>query len=346
MSQQNPTTENYRDDEIDLRKLFQAIGNGFANMGKAFVNLIIRIRRVSIRYKMLLIGMVVAGLISGISYNKMSKPYYNTSMLLSSAYFNAHLVENNIEKLNALCGEADRVGLAKVLNIENDIAINIKRFDFEPLVSEQDLVDVEVLKQKLEELKVKDPDINKVINQIQIQNKKTYIITVHVFDNTIVGDLQESLVEYFRNSPFVKNRIKINRDNQLKLITKLKNDLSQLDSLKHLFNLNLKANASRKGESATSNVYVGESGTLDPTSFYNQSVNLYRQLQNAQEHVELGDDFEVIDGFTAFSKPESPNVKDAAMTTGIIFLGIGYLLIFLIEINKYLNKVEKERFQD
>lgn len=344
MSKENTNTDNYRDDEIDLRKLFQSIGNGFSNIGKAFINLIIRIKRVSIAYKILLITVIVAGIVVGVVFNKVSKPYYNTSMLLSSEYFNARLVENNVDKLNTLCEEEERNGLANILDIEVDIAKNIIGFDFEPLVSEQDIVDVEVLKQKLEELKVKDPDISKVINQIEIQNKQTYIITVHVLDNTIVGDLESSLVDYFKNNPFVYNRIKIQRNNLLDLIAKLKGDLAQLDSLKNLYNLNLKASASRTGEPASGGVYVAESGTLDPTSFYTQSIGLYRQLQRAQKQVELGDDFEVIDGFTVFSKPESPSLAKATVFSTLIFLGIGYLLIILIETNKYLNRIEKERF--
>lgn len=344
MSQQNPNKEDYREDEIDLRKLFQAIGNGFANIGAALINLIVRIRRVSITYKKLIITMIVLGVVAGVAFNIVSKPYYNTSMLLSSEYFNGRLVENNIEKLNTLCKEEDRVGLAKVLNIEEQIAKNIKEFAFDPMVSEQDIVDVEVLKQKLEELKVKDPDIAKVIEQIEIRNKKTYIITVQVFDNTIIGNLQESLVQYFRNSPFVKNRIDINRTNQLKLIGTLQNDLAQLDSLKYLFNQNLKATAGRKGE--TSSLYIGESGALDPIRFYSQSIRLYEKLQEAQQQVELGDDFEVIDGFTVFSRPESPGLIKATIFSLLIFIGLAYIIVILIEINKYLNEVEKERFEE
>ncbi len=341
----NPTpNEAYRDDEIDLRKLFQAIGNGFANIGKAFINLIIRIRRVTIKYKLLFLVAIIAAAILGVTYNKVAKPYYSTSMLLSSEYFNAKLVENSIGKINALCEEDERNGLAKVLGIDLSIAKNIKGFDFEPLVSEQDIVDVEVLKNKLEELKVKDPDIAKVIDQIQIENKNTFIITVHVYNTDIIGNLQESLVNYFKNNPYIKNRIDINRKNQKVLVEKLEKDIAQLDSLKNLYNLNLKASAGRKDMPGSSSVYVGESGVLDPTSFYTQSVSLYWQLQKAQEELELGEDFEVVDGFTVFSKPESPNILKAVVFSVLIFIGLTYLLIMAIEANVYLNKIERERF--
>lgn len=346
MSQQNTNSDNYRDDEIDLRKLFQSIGKGFSNMGRGVIKLILTIRRASLGYKYLLGVMVLLGAIIGGASNKTSKAYFNTSMLLSSDYFNAKLVENSINKLNALCGEEERSGLASILNIDVSIAKNIKSFDFEPLVLEQDIVDVEVLKQKLEELKVKDTDISKVIDQIQIQNKKSFVISVQIYNNTIIENLQESLVSYFRQNPYVKNRIEINKENKLKLIEKLKIDIAQLDSLKELFNLNLKANADRTGEKASSNVYVGESGALNPSTIYYQGISLYGQLQSLQRDVELGSDFELIDGFTIFSKPESLNIKTEATYFALAFLGIAYFLIILIETNKYLNRIEKDGFKD
>lgn len=346
MSKENHLTENYRDDEIDLRKLFQAIGKGFINIGNGFVDLLIRFRRVSIKYKYLLLAMIIFGGVAGFAFNKVSKPYYSTSMLISSSYFNTRLFENNIEKLNTLCEEEERLGLANFLNIEVEVALNIKEFYYEPLVSEQDIVDIEVLKQKLEELKVAEPDIQKVIDQMYIQNKRTYIVAVDVFDNSIIEGLQGSIVKYLQNNPYVKNRIRANRENQFNLIAKLKVDLKQLDSLKNLFNLNMKASANRKNESSSSNVYVGESGTLDPTRFYNQSIALYKELQSVERAVELGSDFEVRDSFTVFTVPESPSIKKAVAYSMLIFFGLAYLLILLIEVNKYLSRIEKERFQN
>lgn len=345
MSEQNPNTDNYRDDEIDLRKLFQAIGKGFLNIGDAFVNLLIRFRRVTITYKFLLVAMIIAGIISGFAFNKVSKPYYTTSMLLSSSYFNTRLFDNNIEKLNTLCDEEERTGLAKLLNIDIAVAKNIREFRYEPLVSEEDVVGIEVLKQKLGELKVSEPDIQKVIDQLYIQNKRTYVISLDVFDNSIIESLQGSIVDYFENNPYVKNRLKSNKENQLNLIAKLKGDLKQLDSLKNLFNLNMKASADRKGESATSNVYVGESGALDPGSFYTQSIDLYKELQSTETAMALGTDFEVRDSFTVFTVPESPSLLKAIVYSAGIFFGLGYLLILFIVINKYLSRIEKKRFK-
>ncbi len=343
MSEQN-LNEQYRDDEIDLRKLFQAIGNGFINIGNWFVNLIIRFRRVSLDYKVLIIGTVILGAILGAACNKVNKPYFSTSMLISSLYFNTRLFENNIKKLNVLCEEEERTGLSKLLSIDIEEAKNIKGFFYEPLVSEQDIVDIEVLKQKLGELKVGDEDIQKIVDQLYIQNKRTYILSVSVFDNSMIEDFQEAIISYLRDNPFVKNRIRTTKINQQNLIAKLKADINQLDSLKHLFNLNMKANANRKDESTSNNVYVGESGNLNPTTFYNQSIDLYKQLQKTETALELGTDFEVRDSFTVFTEPSSPSIKKEIAYAMAIFLGLAYALILLVEINKYLSRVEKERF--
>jgi hypothetical protein len=343
MSDQQSTQPGYRDDEIDLRKLFQAIGRFFDNIGRGIIDVLIRIKRATVSYKILLILAVVFGVASGAAYHQFGHPVYQTSMLLSSEYLNAKLVENAIDKLNLLCEEKERTGLSAVLDIDNDLALNIVEFKYEPFVSEQDLVEIEVLKHKLEEFKVEDRDINLVIEQIEIQNKNTFHITVRVFDTSIIGDLQNALVGYFANNPYIKNRVRVNRTNQTQLIAKLEADITTLDSLKKAFNLNLKSMATRPNESSN-NVYVGEGGLLDPVSVFTQGVSLFRQLQVVKEKMELGSDFEVIDGFTVFSKPESPGFVKGTVLAVAGWLVLAYLLIMLLEINKYLTRVEKERF--
>lgn len=345
MTDQAPQNQQYRDDEIDLRKLFQAIGNFFVNIGRGIVRMILAIRRATFRYKVLLLVAIVVGLAVGFAVNKLFEPFYRTSLLLKSEYLNAKLVDNSLAKLNLLCQEKDRNGLAKVLNIELAVAENIVEFEFTPFIAEEDVVEVELLKQKLEDLKIDKKDIDKVIEQIEIENRNTYQVSVLVNDTEIILNLQDALVGYFKNNPYTANRIKANRETQEQLIAKLTNDVAQLDSLKEAYNLNLKSQANKSTE-ASSNLILGESGVLDPTRAYSQGVDLFKQLQEAKTDYELGSDFELVDGFTTFSKPDSPSlVKSMAMFIGV-FLGLAYGLILLIEINKYLNRIEEEGFRN
>jgi hypothetical protein len=344
MSEQTPNQQSYQDDEIDLRKLFQAIGRFFINIGHGIINIILSIRRATSRYKKLLIAAVVLGVLAGGAFNFLAKPYYQTSLLLKSEYFNTKLVDNNIAKLNLLCEEKDREGLAKVLNLSDAVALNIVEFDFDPFVEENDLIEIELLKQKLQDLEIEKADISKIINQIEIENRNTFLVKVKIYDTEIIENLQDALVGYFRNNTFVSNRIKSNKSRQEQLIAKLTKDIASLDSLKDAYNLNLKSQASRPND-ASNSVILGESGAVDPVRVYNQGVSLFRLLLKEKIDYELGSDFELVDGFTTFSKPESPNIIKAMAVSIGLALALAYGLIILIETNKYLNKIEEYGFK-
>jgi hypothetical protein len=78
---------------------------------------------------------------------------------------------------------------------------------------------------------------------------------------------------------------------------------------------------------------------------YSQGVILFELLQETKTEYELGTDFELVDGFTTFSKPESPGLLKSIVLLTAISLGLGYLLIMLIEINRYLNRIEEHGFK-
>ena len=58
-------------------------------------------------------------------------------------------------------------------------------------MSEDDVVEVELLKQELKNLKIEDSRIQQVVERVQIENKSTYEISVLVYDPTIISELEE-----------------------------------------------------------------------------------------------------------------------------------------------------------
>ena len=79
---QKGNTPQYQDDEIDLRKLFQAIGSFFVGLWVGFIRIIVSIRRVTIEHKYLFLILIILGVVGAIVFSKTSRPYYRTSMLL------------------------------------------------------------------------------------------------------------------------------------------------------------------------------------------------------------------------------------------------------------------------
>lgn len=344
MNDQASNPQSYRDDEIDLRKLFQAIGNFFIGIGHGFINLILAFRRITFKYKYLLLVAIVLGAVVGISYKKIVAPYYKTSLLLKSSYLNTQLVENSIDKLNLLCAEKDRTGLANVLGVSDSVAENIVDFEYEPFVEENTIVEVELLKQKLEALKIDKADIERIVNQISIQNRNTFSISVHILNTDIIENLESAIVNFFKNNPYIANRIKTNKTRQEQLIAKLSHDVALLDSLKDAYNLNLRLSAGKSND-ASNSVILGESGAVDPVRVYDQGVNLFQQLLYTKRSYELGTDFELVDGFTTFTKPDSASVIKTLVLSIAVLLVLAYGIIFLMELNTYLNRIEKEGFK-
>ena len=334
----NQPTQN---DEIDLRQLFQAIGRFFSNIGMGVVRMLISLRRTSIRYKVLLVVFGIIGVLAGVGLNNVVAPHYKTTLLLNSSFYKGRLIENNIEKLSLLCREKERTGLAQTLGIPIELALKIKDFKALPFVTEAEVTHLEVLREQLKGVKVEEGPINDIIARLRIENKSSYEITVLVFDNTIIDELEQPILDFFKSNPYLKKRLENNKTNLEKKRKKINSDLAKLDSLKDLIKNNLEALGDRSRE-GSNNVILAEDNNTNPLSVFRESINLYDEVLEIDRKLELEAEFEVIDGFTSFSKPNSPSLLLAVFWSFWISLGLGYLVIMLLSINHYLSKVEKE----
>jgi hypothetical protein len=336
--------QNTSSDEIDLGRLFSKIGDFFANIGIGFIRLLALIRRVPLENKLVFTLILSASVVIGISYaNLLSKNYYESTMILSSDYLNKRLVDNTIEKLNLLANEENKSGLAKLFNISDTLADNILEFTAKPFVAEQDLIELEVLKERLKSVQAdakNDQVITQVINRIEIENRHAFEITVRTLNPTVINNLQTALVNYFRNNKYIKRRIEITRENLLEKKQKVTGDLQKLDSLKSVIYDNYK-NMAMQSKQGSNNVILDKAVT-DPIEIYKQDTDLYNELQQINSKLYLQPDFEIVDGFTEFSEPSSASSLKIIVTAFLVGIGIGYVLIALASFNQYLASFSKE----
>ena len=94
------------------------------------------------------------------------------------------------------------------------------------------------------------------------------------------------------------------------------------------------------------NLYIGDQFSSDPSTLFNQAINLQNRITSAKSRLQLRNDFEVIDGLTVFRTPESAGLLKSIVVGMMIGVGIAYLIILLKGINAYLSRVEAERFAD
>lgn len=339
----DPKTRRTDSDEIDLRQLFAIFGAFFAKIGKSIVNTIIRIKRRSSDYKVLVLVVVLTGMGLGTLYHVKSKPIYTSSLLLRSEYFNRRIIDNAMEKLNQLCEEENKELLARTLNIDKSIAANIVEFKAEPFVAEQEIIEVELLKERLSKLKLEEEEVSRITSRIEIENKETYKIIVSTTKSTVINELENAMVNYFRNNNYISNRIKVNKKNLIARKQKLLKEEAKIDTLK---NAMIKAfeSMSSKSRQGSENLYIGEQYSANPIQVFQEDLRLNEEILNIDRRLFLQADFELIDGMTEFNKPTNKGLFKILIIALLISLGIAYIIIILLEINKYLNRIEQKRF--
>jgi hypothetical protein len=328
-------------DEIDLGKLFAKIGEGFSRVGMGFIRLLATMRRVPFQNKWSFILIIVASVAIGVGFTFfVSKSFYESKMILSSDYLNKRLAESTIDKLDALAKEKNKQGLARTLGLPDSLSDNIIGFDVVPFVAEQDVIELEVLKEQLRQAKVGENEqvIDEVIERIEMENRHAFEITVRTLNPSVIPNLQEAIVRHFQKNPYIRKRMEINRINLTDKKEKLGRDIAKLDSLKRMIYANYKMMAEQR--SGSNNVILSDKSVTDPVQIYTQDQNIYRQYQEVTRDLYTQKDFEVVDGFTEFSEPASASVGMLMFYSVLIGIGVAYLDVFLRDFNKYLSNVK------
>lgn len=335
--------KNQSSDEIDLSQVFKWIGNGFRNFGNSILRGIAGLRSVFFENKKFFGLVIISGLSLGALYSELlSKKYYKSSMILSCDYLNRRIVESTIEKLNLLCGEVEREGLAKELNISVVIAKSILKFESKPFISEYDILELEILKEQLANVaKDKQDVVSKVLAKLEIGNKNSFQISMLITDPEVVSNLDSAIVNYLKSNDFVKKRLDITKSTLLQRKDKLLQESVRLDSLKSVLFRSFD-NMTKQSKQGSNNVILSEKPLTEPLSVFSQDLSFYSEIQAIDTRLYLQPDFEVVDGFTAFKEPESASLAKILVIAFFISWLAGYLFLGLYKFDRYLAKLSKE----
>jgi hypothetical protein len=328
-------------DEIDLTQFFKWIKSGFANIGQGLLISLARLRNVLLTNWLFFFILIATGVGLSIMYSGFfEKKYYASSMIIKCEYLNMRIIQNSIDKLNLLCGEKDRKGLAELLKIDQATAKNIYRFSAKNFVSENDRIEIEVLKEQLNNLAADRKElVNKVIGKIEIGNHQSFQINVQVHDPEIVRPLELAIVNLFKENEYVKKRIEANTQNLLGRRAKLIAESKKLDSLKEVLFVNYQTMANQRRE-GSNNVILSDKYLTDPISVFKEDLNLNNELRAIDELLYIKPSFEVVDGLTTFREPDNFSLPKVIVISFFGSILAGYILLGLWRFNKYLAKLE------
>lgn len=327
--------------EIDLTQFFSWIGTGFKRFGNGIIRAIARLRNSFLAYRKFFFLLIAVSLVGGGIYSSLvRKKHYSSSMIISSEYMNLQVLQSTVSKLNLLCKEKERKGLSEQLGIDLATATNIIEFKVENFVSENDKIEMQILKEQLNNTIADKKDlVEKVMKQIQLNNQHSFEITIKVYDPEIVKPLEEAIVNFLRNNDYVKKRIESNELTLMARKAKLLRESVKLDSLKAVIyeNFQTMAKQSREG---SNNVILSDKYLTDPMSVYWADLSLNSEIQEIDKKLQVKPYFEVVDGLTTIREPAS---QSTALVLIQAFLGsilLGYVLIGLWRFNRYLAKLE------
>ncbi|HEU5290203.1 MAG TPA: hypothetical protein VFU05_06125 [Cyclobacteriaceae bacterium] len=328
-------------DEIDFTQIFRWIGSGFTRIGNATLRALAGLRRLFISNIIYFSIIMISSLVLGLIYSQfLEKKYYNSSMIISCEYLNIRIVDNIMDKLNLLCNEEDRQGLAELLNVDLATAKNIVEFKAKHFVSENDIIETEVLKEQLTNVAAEKKDlVNKIVEKLDIENKHSFLINVKVYNPGIVKKLDTAIVNYLRRNEYIKKRIANREESLLNRRNKLVRESHKLDSLKSVLYLNFESMAKQSRE-GSNNVILSDKYITDPMSLFKEDLNFNNEIRGIDKSLYLHDDFEVVDGLTTFKEPDNLDIKIILATALIASIVFGYLLIGLWKFNEFLASFE------
>jgi uncharacterized protein involved in exopolysaccharide biosynthesis len=248
----------------------------------------------------------VLGTALGFGYYNSVRKVFENKMIVSSKIMTESYSKKLVDNLNQYIREGNRKALASQLGITEQTAL------------------------ELGYIKIESPYSNE--GEISKEIDRTYfVITVEVFSQDILPDLQKGLISYFENNEYVKVRVNQNREFLKTVIAKIDQEIKDLESLKaKIYNGDFFQNS--------------KNGVMfDPTVVNTKIIDLTREKIKYQNDLELVNSVQLLEGFTRFDKPVKPLLSLSLVAGSSI--GILLVIIFLAfkSIRKLLRMEEAAR---
>lgn len=213
--------------------------------------------------------------------------------------------------------------------VKSSIATSLVE-NFQELIEEQN---VKVISEKLNlgqtASKLKMIEVEEVEGKMDEGKTDIIKVIVRTTEPSILLNLEQTLIHDLEQNPYVRKRVAIKKGNLEKEIAFLTKELDEVSRLK--------ANISRIGERENTT-----SASFDLEDIYRQSLQLFERRLTLIHDLETIENFQVIQGFTAFQKPISPKLSLSLVGGFVAGLILAFLFIFFKEFGKHLKTLEEQ----
>jgi hypothetical protein len=317
-------------EEVDLSQVF----NNFSTLvKKMFINTFLFLESFIIKainsYQ--LIGAFLGvGAILGGGYFYLVKPYYESSMTISSKYFKNDILNKSVESINQLCEEENYKTLSYVLEIPEEKAKTIKGIEIEPVIPENF--------ERIAELYAKQNDKKAILDSLLLfSDEMSFRLTAQVYDISTFKILDSVLVNYMRSNSYIKKRIAIDHINLVNMKAKLESEANRIDSLKLLVARNIAKMADRNKD-GSNNFYIGSENTTNPIELIKEDLSLYNRALNIDKELYLNAEVEIVESFIPFKKSVMGGILINILRGAAGGLVVSLIITFALTIKQFISK--------
>lgn len=245
----------------------------------------------------LIAGTVLSVVLITVIINYLTPPVYRSSFIIR--VFNTTTAERN----------------PTIITTEKNPIISTG--EVEKLISELDLLRKEKqLNELSKRLNLKDDQIKKVVKfdaKTTRDSKDVVEITLEIYDQGLIMDLKNGIVQYLNQNPYVNERISMWKESNLHLKTEIQAKIQEIDEFKNFVIVQIRKDRAK---------YLG----FNPLQLDEEVINLKQRL------MDLDNATKMIRGFVVTIEPEIPRtpLRPKKMQNIIIACTVSLLISILL----------------
>jgi LPS O-antigen subunit length determinant protein (WzzB/FepE family) len=344
-------------EEVDLGQLFNLIGRAFDRLFKAigkltrwffdvFLNFLLFVRA---NFFKISIPIIVATII-GYSLDSINPPTY-TSTIVVKPNFNSNIqLYDNVSYLNSLVQSEDTLGLSKALNISvkeagqlNSLSIRaiatensrLKFFNDYIIQLDSSVIDIDAL--DYEKFNENISEMNFSEHIIEIESKVPYFPAP--IQDAIVFSVDEN--DYF---DLTKNTIAANIKSSTEILQK---QLKEVDELREIYNRVIIAESEKDQalpNGGTSINFADKKQETKELNLFSETREINKQLTElSTRKANLERTVTVLSNLKPIGEVRYEFLKTMMFRFFLISFILTFLVLFLVEANKFLNNQERSR---
>lgn len=339
------------EEEVDLGSLFVIIGKGFEKLFRFIRNFFSRLFNFFIQLLLFLkanlikigIGALIGALV-GFSLELTNDTKYIGNLHVQPNFESTRQLYNNINYYNDLVKQEEVILLAKTFQINKEEAASLKKFEIVPIINENDiLTSYDELILSVDTLTVRSYSFEKFKNMFTDFDYKIHDISVQASKNDVFSKLDQTIIESITDNKYFETLKKINTENLSTTEKLIRKNLSQVDSLHHLYKKVL-LEESKKTTSGT-NIDLGKSiGSSKELALFKTNRELNKDLKDVSEN--LTEKSEIINVISNF-QPIGHEIKEIKKNKGFQFAALGAILVLLtlvlLQVNNFLESYKNKQ---